>query len=560
LRRLVSTTLLLLLLLALLPTLLPTQLPAHAQTSPRIDVRSQYTIDRYGFATINETVKFTNNGTSAVQVPSLTFGVGNMSSKVAAYNLTGKAFSLGTPPSPGGPFVVSGGSLQAGNSTSFVLSLLVNGVVSTAKNGSLQVLTLSSPTISNRVDTLFEVVKMPASTAFRSAPLGLKANLGGTNNTYSASLSNVAAQSAQTSLRAIARSTNQDFHPLRVYSASRVISASPNGSPLLTDTIKFGNQGTTALTGLYLDALAASNARVTILASADPRLISPYTIPLTNGGIDLSLVAVGYPTSGVPAGANYTIAYQYALGSSYFSVAGGQVKISMPERPPIKAFADLYTISLSLPQGASVVQGAPGHLTSVTPWQTGKAQVAYALTVGWAIDSAVPAASILFVLLLLGLFVARTTTAEEEVAEEEESSGELASTMIKAFDEKTNLINGLWPEIEAKDPNELDKEYFDELRGRLDSFRSRALQRLNEVRQKSASQRFSEVVNQIQATEREVERAAKDKLNLYQQYYLRQMRKEVFDRLLPQYTKRLERALNQLSDELHTVQREAKLL
>ncbi|HEV2226030.1 MAG TPA: hypothetical protein VGR56_04405, partial [Nitrososphaerales archaeon] len=108
--------------------------------------------------------------------------------------------------------------------------------------------------------------------------------------------------------------------------------------------------------------------------------------------------------------------------------------------------------------------------------------------------------------------------------------------------------------------NELDKAYFDELRGRLDTFRSRALQRLNEVRQKAASQRFAEVVGQIQVTEREVERAAKDKLNLYQQYYLKQMRKEVYDRLLPQYTKRLERALNQLSDELHTVQREAKLL
>jgi hypothetical protein len=556
LRRLVSTALLLLLLFALFPT----QLPAHAQTSPRIDVRSSYIIDRYGFATINESVKFTNNGTLAVQVPSLTFGVGNLSSKVAGYNLTGNGFSLGTPASPGGPFSVSGGSVQAGNSTSFVLSLLINGVVSTAKNGSLQVLTLSSPTISNQVDRLFEVVSMPASTTFRSAPLGLKANLGGTNNTYSASLSNVAPQSAQTSVRAITKSSVQDFHPLRVYSASRVISASSNGSPLLTDTIKFGNRGTTALTGLYVAALAASNARVTILASADPRLINPYSIPLTNGAIDLSLVAVGYPTSGVPAGANYTISYQYALGSNYFSVAGGQVKLSMPERPPINAFVDSYTISLALPQGASVLQGAPGYLTNVTPWQKGQSQVAYALTLGWAIDSAVPAASVMFVLLLLGLFVSRTTTAEEEVAEEEESSGELASTMIKAFDEKTNLINSLWPEIEAKDPNELDKEYFDELRGRLDSFRSRALQRLNEVRQKSASQRFSDIVNQIQATEREVDRAAKDKLNLYQQSYLRQMRKEVFDRLLPQYTKRLERALNQLSDELHTVQREAKLL
>ncbi|HEY6283456.1 MAG TPA: hypothetical protein VIW22_05970, partial [Nitrososphaerales archaeon] len=508
----------------------------------------------------NETVKFTNNGSVPIQVPSLSFGVGNLSSKVAGYNLTGNGFSLGTPASPGGPFSVSGGSLAAGNSSTYVLSVLVNGVVSTAKNGSLQVLTLSAPSISNTVDRLIEVVRMPASTAFRSSPPGLKANLGGTNNTYSASLTQVAAQSAQTSVRAIVKSTSQDFHPLRVYGAARVISASPAGTPLLTDTIKFGNLGTTTLTGLYVDALAPSNANVVILASADPRLINSYTIPLTGGAIDLSLVAVGYPTSGIPAGANYTISYQYALGSKYFSVSGGQVKISLPERPPIRAFVDSYAISLALPQGASVMQGAPGRLTNLSPGQSGHAQVVYALTIGWAIDSAVPAASVMFVLLLLGLFVARTTTAEEEVAEEEESSGELASTMIKVFDEKTNLINSLWPEIEAKDPNELDKAYFDELRGRLDTFRGRALQRLNEVRQKAASQRFAEVVGQIQVTEREVERAAKDKLNLYQQYYLKQMRKEVYDRLLPQYTKRLERALNQLSDELHTVQREAKLL
>ena len=199
-------------------------------------------------------------------------------------------------------------------------------------------------------------------------------------------------------------------------------------------------------------------------------------------------------------------------------------------------------------------------LTSATPWQTGQASFSYGLSVGWAVNDGIPLATFFFGLLLIGLFASRTTTAEAKEEEEEESSSELAATMIKAFDEKTNLINSLWPEISSKDPNEINKEYFDELRARLDAFRSRALQRLNEVKQKSTSQKFYEVVNQMHQTEREVDRASKDKLNLYQQYYTRQMRKEVYDRLLPQYTKRLERALNQLSDELHTVQREAKLL
>jgi hypothetical protein len=193
------------------------------------------------------------------------------------------------------------------------------------------------------------------------------------------------------------------------------------------------------------------------------------------------------------------------------------------------------------------------------PWETGSFKMTYGLSVGWAVDQGIPTASLIFVLLLVGLFVSRTSMTQEEETEEE-SSTERASAMIKAFDEKTSLINGLWPDIAAANPSELNKAYFDETRVRLDTFRSRALQRLNEVRQKSTTQKFFDLLNQIHTTEREVDRATKDKLNLYEQYYTKRMRKEVFDRLLPQYSRRLERALNQLSDELHVVQREAKLL
>jgi hypothetical protein len=549
------------LLLALLLAALPLQMPANAQNAPKIVVRSLYTIDRYGFATINESVRFTNNGSSTVQAPSLTFGFGNLSSNIIAYNLTGGGFTLATPASPEGPFTVSSSqSISSGGNASYVLSALVNGVVSTTTNGTMRVLTLASPSISAKVDTLLNVVQMPASTTFKSAPPHLKASLVGTNYTYSASFSGVSPQTAVTSLESIETSSGQDFNPLRIYHAERTITASANGSPLVTDTIEFQNMGETPLTALVVDLLAPAGTKATIETLTEPRLISSVTVSLVSNSIDLTQFAVGYPDNGVPAGTNFTITYQYALGASHYSISGGQVTLNVPNTPPIRAFVDSYTIQLSLPQGATSSKSMPTSLTNVTPWQTGETRFAYGLSVGWAIDSGVPLATIVFALLLIGLFAARSSTAEAGEKEEEESSSELASTMIKAFDEKTDLINSLWPEIAAKDPNELDKEYFDELRGRLDSFRSRALQRLNEVKQKSTSQKFFDVVNQIHVTEREVDRASKDKLNLCQQYYTRQMRKEVYDRLLPQYNRRLERALNQLSDELHTVQREAKLL
>ena len=552
-RRLVTTALLLLLLMAALPGLHS----AQAQGTPKVVVSSVYTLNRYGFATINESVTFSNNGTSAVSVPSLMFGFGNLSSDIVGQKLSGSQFTVS---SQGGSYTVSGPSLQAGGTSSYRLSLLVNGVVSHAKNGTLEVLTLSTPSISQKVDSLSNMVVMPVSTSFRSAPLGMKANLTGTSNTYSSTAAETVPASAVTSVRVISTSSVQDFNPLVVYYASRTITPASNGDPLVTEKVEFENLGTTPMASLYVNLLGPIGTKVTILTTTEPRLINPVTTVLSSGAIDLSTFAIGYPNNGVPAGYNFSVTYQYPLGSSYYSVSGGKVTVNVPESPPVVAFVNAYSITMSLPKGATASQSTPASLTAVSPWQTGTTTFSYGLSIGWAIDAGVPGASIVFVLLLIALFAARPGQLETEEEEEEESSSEMASTMIGSFDEKTTLINSLWPEIEGKDPNEINKEYFDELRSRLDTFRSRALQRLNEVKQKSTSKRFFEVVNQIQVTEREVDRAAKDKLNLYQQYYLRQMRKEVYDRLLPQYTKRLEKALNQLSDELHTVQREAKLL
>jgi hypothetical protein len=401
---------------------------------------------------------------------------------------------------------------------------------------------------------------MPASTFFKAPPLELTANTGGTTFTYASTSNGVSPQTAVTSVDGIKASSSQDFNPLRVYHADRLIAAGSNGDPVVTDTIRFQNLGTTPLSTLHVSPLAPEGVTATIETGTEPRLVNPISVSLVTDSIDLSQFAIGYPNNGVGAGNNFTIIYQYPLGSSHYSVAGGRVTLNVPFTPPIAAFIDSYTIRLSLPQGTSGSVPAPTTLSNVTPWETGATTFAYGLSAGWAINAGVPLSTVVFALLLIGLFASRTTAAETEEEEEEESSSELASAMIKAFDEKTNLVNGLWSEIASKDPNEIDKQYFDELRGRLDAFRNRALQRLNEVKQKSTSQKFYDVVNQIHVTEREVDRASKDKLNLYQQYHMRQMRKEVFDRLLPQYTKRLEKALNQLSDELHTVQREAKLL
>jgi len=555
LRRLVYAALL----IVLLGSVVSVPQAVHAQVNPRVQVTSQYTLNRYGYALVNETVKFSNNGTAAVSVPDFTIGLGNLSSKVVSYDLTGSGFELGT--ATDGLYTVLGGqSLAPGSSTTFVLKTLLNGEVTKASNGSLEVQVLIRPSMNLTVSSLSESVIMPAYTQFGKAPTGLTAATTGNITTYSANATNFEAPTAVTQLKAVDQAAAQDFHPLVVYLAERTIAVGSNLEPVVTDKILFENLGTTNLTYLYVSPLISASGKVTVIPQAVPHLLNPASnLLLGDDAIDLaSSEAVGYSLS---PNVNFTIVYQYPLPQKYFNSSGGQITLDLPAAAPIAAFINSYVVQFSLPVGFKVIQGPPPVSTDVEPvsWHAGSFTMSYGISVGWALGDGIPTASGIFALVLIGLFVTRSTLTEEEETEEE-SSTERASAMIKAFDDKTSLINGTWPEVAAADPNELNKAYFDEVRGRLDTFRNRALQRLNEVKQKSTTQKFFDLLNQIHTTEREVDKASRDKLNLYEQYYTRRMRKEVFDRLLPQYTKRLEKALNELSDELHVVQREAKLL
>ncbi len=542
----------------LLASAISVQPTVHAQVGPQVNVTSQYFLNRYGYAIVNETVGFTNNGTAAVTVPNVSVGLGNLSSKVVSYNLTGSGFGSGAI-IEGAYTVLGGQSLAAGANATFMLKALLNGVVSTAVNGTLEVQVLIRPSMNLTVGSLSEAVVMPASTQFATLPSGLTEGSSGNVTAYATTAANLPVLAAVTQLKSIEQASGQDFHPLVVYRAVRTISVGSNMNPIVTDQISFENLGDTSLTWLYISPLTSAGGTVTVIPPAVPHLLNPAPVVLDNGGIDLaSTSAVG---SSVNPNANFTLVYQYPLPKEYYQSSGGQITLDLPTAAPIAAFINSYVVEFSLPAGFKVVQGAPSASSNVepAPWEAGSFTISYGLAVGWALANGIPAASVIFLLLLIGLFVSRTTMTEEEETEEE-SSTERASAMIKAFDDKTSLINGIWPEVAAANPNELNRGYFDEIRGRLDAFRNRALQRLNEVKQKSTTQRFFDLLNQIHTTEREVDRASKDKLNLFEQYYTRRMRKEVFDRLLPQYTKRLERALNELSDELHVVQREAKLL
>ncbi len=528
---------------------------AQSEAKPAITLTNQYMVNRYGYAILNETIKYNNSGASSLGIPTMQLGVpGNISSRlVGDYALVGDGYSLATSTSNGLLLfsISSQKTLQPNSVSSFSLKAVVRDI-SVLNKTAQSILILEYPSLNLQVDSFNFMLQMPASTLITPVPQGWSSSQNQSRTTYKTAFTGFGPQTPRVFLGALQPGTSMDFHPIHVYSASRTLTAGSNGSPLVQDSVTLSNTGTSDLTSLQL-ALLNRSSTVTVIPSMIPPLLNPTPVRLTSGAIDLTKT----PFTTILPGANFTVTIVYGLPSKFYSITGGNIQVTLPLTPPIGAPVDSYALSISLPSGLRATGSQGRVVQNATPVMSGEQTFNYSLTLGWASDRAIPAASVIFVAALLAFAVSRP--ASEEETEEGEITGDV-SNMIRAFEEKVDLVNRVLLEVPKEDPNNLNKPYFDELKSKLDTFRSKAMQRLNEAKQKSTTQKFSEHLNRIHEIEREADRATRDMLNLYEQYYTRRMRGETFEKLLPSYRKRLDAAMNQLSDQLNLTQREAKTL
>jgi hypothetical protein len=343
------------------------------------------------------------------------------------------------------------------------------------------------------------------------------------------------------------------LQPIRVFRAKRTLTASGTGNPQVKDSLVIKNTGLSSMSSITLQMLSPGTTEVMVLPSTYPPLVNPTLVSVVGGTLQFT----GKPfNAAIGAGRNISFTILYALPSKYYTVSGGDVKVTIPEGPPIATAIDKYTIDSSLPSGTKLLQGDVEVITNVNPLTKGQLTYEYSLVVGWAASQAIPIASFVFLTVFALLAVSRQKAPVQEEGETP-LAGRIAS-MIRAFEEKINAVNQVIEEISTAPEGELSKIRFDESRAKLDSFRAKALQRLNEAKQKSTSRKLFDLMNQIHESEREADKAVKDLINLYEQHYFKRMRDETFERLLPSYKKRLDRTLNQLSDRLNLAQREAK--
>jgi hypothetical protein len=539
--------------------------PAFSQAAPSSSTASvsfnhYYIITSYGFGVLNDSFTFKNSGSTPVQIPTLQVG---LPSKIASR-------TLGVVLSPSDQFSVSqsqgNGSttltitpnqptLNAGATSTVALKAVLNNILNYSNGvytNAAHALILLSPSLNVNVTQLKSTIILPGGGALSPVPTGFTASLANSTSP-SYTLSQASVTPLPSALYLNFTDTNQSaFTPLKVVSLVRTIVPSANAYPMVEDEFTVQNLAAYNIAQIHLYPLASGLRSVKVLPNTEPPLMNPQSVTLGSGGVlafaSTSLAAPLLPNSSI------SLRVSYPLPASMMAVSGNAVKVTIPYAPLIAAPVTNYAIKLAAAKGIVPIGATSVVNKTVTPFTPGNVVFSYTVSLGWVADQAVPAAALIFV-VAFALFAIQKPAAKEE---EGEKAVRRLSDVLKAFDEKTGLETQYMAELVSATKGSISRTEFDRMRNEVSELRARALQRLNEMKQVLGSGRQFDLLTRVAEAEKEEDRAFRDLLNLYLQYHGNRMNEETFRRLQPNYRKRVESAVNHLSDLLHQTQTEEK--
>jgi hypothetical protein len=535
---------------------------ASTSSTPNITLNSQFLVAGTGAIVLNETLTFSNNGTSSIQVPTVQLGIPDSSASHAlGFELTSTGKYTDTSSNNGTvtTFTItpSSPSLSPGTNSEVSLKSYLTGMLNITAGvaGNLTASVLLSPSLNYNVTTFDSEVVVPSEGAIKGMPDTYIVAPTPTTQLYAATKTDVRPTTDVVNV-IISETSETAWQPVQVYSVDRMIIPEANGVPQIEDVVTLRNLASYSITDLPVALIASGLTNVTIVPSTVTPTINPTPVTLTDGELNIADPPF---ESQIVAGDNFTFAVLYNVPKADFSTSGDTVSVSLPYLLPIQAPIDTYTVSIQTSPGIHVVGAASTTAPNVTPISQGTVDVQYSVSPGWAASQAVPAATLLFaaVFIVLAFRRSQTTTEEEEEEEDEELAVRLAD-LIKSLEEKISLFQQFQADVANKAQGTVSRADLAKIRNELDALKARANNRLTAVRQVTTSQKYLDLLNQLQEAEREEDRATKDMINLYDQYHSKRMREETFKRLLPGYRKRVDSAMNHLSDLLNLAQREGK--
>jgi hypothetical protein len=534
--------------------------PAFSQAAPSssgvasVSLHHNYVINTYGFGVLNDSFTFTNNGTSSVQIPTLQVVLpGKVSARTTGLVLSPSSqFSLSQSQNGGNTSVTitpDQPTLNSGANATVALEGFVSNILNYSSigfGGKAPSLVMISPSLNLNVTTFTSTVSVPAGAQLLNAPPGFIGSASGT--AVSLTQTNVRPSASESYLAL--NSTQTAVTPIEVTHLVRTIVPTANGSPMVEDQFTVHNNANYSVGQIHLNLLYPGLETVTEIPSTGVPLLNPTVVTLSLGDVAFQTSNLGgllLPDS------NVTLTFAYPLPSSLIALNGNSVTLTIPYKPLIGALVSNYSIILAPAKGIVPSGQTSFNDLTVSPVTPGNVKFTYAVSVGWAADQAIPAGILVFAVAFAMFAIQRPSSGEDG-----EKGIRKTSDVLRAFDEKTGLETQYMDEFAAAPKGSISKTEFDRMRNETSELRSRAIQRLNEMKQVLGSGRQYDALTRVAEAEKEEDRAFKDLLNLYMQYHGNRMNEETFKRLQPNYRKRVDSAINHLSDLLHETRTEEK--
>jgi hypothetical protein len=540
--------------------------PAHSQSGSgvaNVSVNHYYIITSYGFGVLNDSFTFTNpSNSSSAQIQPIQVGLpSNIATRTVGIVLSpSNQFSVSQSAGNGTSILTitpNNPTLAAGASETVALKAVLDNIMNFshgAYTNAAKMLVLVSPSLSSNVTTIKSHIIVPTGAAITQPPSGF-AKPSSNSSTPDYTLTQASVQPKAFSEYVNFTETNQQaFTPIEVTSLVRTIVPSTNGIPNVQDTFTLHNLAGYDITQMHLYLLNPALTQVTLIPDTTPPLLNPQITDLGSGEIAFaanSLSAQLLPSS------NLTLTVEYPLPKADMKTSGSTVTVTIPKTPVIAAPVKNYTINLAPAKGVTPSGETSYAGLSVTPFEPGSVSFSYAVSFGWAASQAIPTGILVFAVAFVLFSIQRPSQRgrEEEV---EQTGVRRVSDVLNAFDDKTGLETQYMNELASAQKGSLGKNDFDRMRNEATDLRSRALQRLAEMRAELGSGKQFDLLGRVAEAEKAEDRAFRDLLNLYQQYHGSRMNEETFKRLQPTYRKRVDAGINQLSDLLHQAQTEEK--
>ncbi|MBI2938435.1 MAG: hypothetical protein HYY22_09530 [Thaumarchaeota archaeon] len=535
------------------PLLLGIALPAYGQENLKYALNHEVRVTDHGFLAVSETVNIKNDGASATALPTFeliypSISAANMSTVTVQGPVAftaDKTFANGATTVKVTP--QGGSQIPAGSSATVQVNLYLMRQVGVSTGTAFLALIPLTPSM-NQAAQVNSTIRLQPDADVGAPPTGFEVKTSSDAKILSRAAQNVEPGKGITENIGYSRNQANALAVLDFPSVTRIFEISDDGKVVVHDEIRVVNHGGVPATKIKLTLLNKDATSVDIVPISQPPLVNRFTTSLQNGMLD---IASAYGVT-LNRGEESVFGIEYPLPAEYTRSADGGVSFQVPVKPPVDGLVNSLTYKISSSSGVSVTGSKDAAYKDAAPSDNNLFNFHIGLTFAWASGQIIPVATIIFLIVLVALLSTKISLGRsvEEIGEAVSGLEDFAAI----FEEKAVATEDILRSLE-KTRKGTAKTSFAEARRRFETVRTRAASKLGEMRPKILAARpyLKNRLADLTNNDRELNRAVFDLINLYEQFSNGKIREETFNNLYGRHRSRLDKAKDQLNDDVETI-------